>query len=120
MTASSLQKPQSAQKIIPKPDYAGRLILLTDNVCFSSCLMVTEEFRKLGALHVGETTDANTNYMEVREDKLPSGMSMFSTLQAVAPNRPTQMGPFTPARLFQGDIADTAALEKWIAQLASS
>jgi hypothetical protein len=104
---------------LAKSDYAGRLLLLTDNACFSSCLMVTEEFRKLGALHVGETTDANTNYMEVREDRLPSGLSMFSTLQAVAPSRPRQMGPFVPARLYDGSIADTAALEKWIAEIAS-
>ena len=102
-----------------KPDYGGRVILLTDNACFSSCLMVTEEFRRLGALHVGQETDANTHYMEVREDKLPSGLSMFSTLQAMTPGSPLQMGPFTPTVLFEGNIADTPKLEAWIAGLAS-
>lgn len=107
------------KKPVEKSDYAGRLILLTDNACFSSCLMVADEFRRLGALHVGETTDANTNYMEVREDKLPSGLSMFSTLQALSPARPAQMGPFVPERLYPGSISDTAALEKWVIELTA-
>lgn len=94
--------------------HGGRLILLTDNSCFSACLLVTQMFRRLGALHVGEATDANTHYMEVREDKLPSGLSMFSTLQAVAPASPSQMGPFAPEVVYEGAIADTAALENWV------
>jgi hypothetical protein len=104
---------------VPAPsDYRGRLILLTDNSCFSSCLIVTDDFRRLGALHVGETTDANTHYMEVREERLPSGLSMFSTLQAVDPSAPMQIGPFAPEVPYDGSIADTAALERWIAALA--
>jgi hypothetical protein len=104
---------------LPRSESARRLVLLTDNSCFSSCLMVTDLFRRLGARHVGEATDANTNYMEVREDKLPSGLSMFSTLQAVAPSSPSQMGPYVPEILFEGSIADTAALEKWVAGLVA-
>ncbi|HEU0097343.1 MAG TPA: S41 family peptidase [Allosphingosinicella sp.] len=103
----------------PPPEFRGRLILLTDNSCFSSCLLVTDQFRRLGALHVGEATDANTNYMEVREDKLPSGLSMFSTLQAVAPASPAQIGPFVPEVAYEGSIADTAALEAWVQKLAA-
>jgi hypothetical protein len=114
---SSGAKP--AKKVTAKPEYSGRIILLTDNACFSSCLLVTKEFRDLGALHVGEPTDANTNYMEVREEKLPSGLSMFSTLQAVSPASPRQIGPFVPEVAFGGNIADTGAIEKWIAGLVS-
>lgn len=99
--------------------YRGRLILLTDNSCFSSCLLVTQMFRRLGALHVGEATDANTHYMEVREDRLPSGLSTFSTLQAVAPGSASQIGPFVPEVAYEGSIADTAALEAWVLGLAA-
>lgn len=91
----------------------GRLILLTDNVCFSSCLAVTEEFRRLGAFHVGQTTDAATWYVDVREQYLPSGYSMFSTLQAISGDS-KEVGPFAPSLTYDGDIADTAALEQWI------
>ncbi len=95
-----------------------RVVLLTDHVCFSSCLLVTDYFRKLGALHVGESTDAATRYMEVREIMLPSGISTFSTLQKVNLDAPAQIGPFVPERLFEGDISDTAALEAWIAGMS--
>jgi hypothetical protein len=94
----------------------GRLILLTDNVCFSACLSVTEDFRKLGAFHVGQTTDAATHYTAVREQYLPSGYSLFSTLQAVDPSSPYQAGPFEPQLTYDGDIADTAALETWVVE----
>jgi hypothetical protein len=97
----------------------GRLVLITDNLCFSSCLIVAKDFRELGALHVGQTTDADTHYSEVREELMPSGLSKFSTLQAVAPAEPLQDGPFVPSVLYGGDIADTAALERWIVTLST-
>jgi Peptidase family S41 len=92
----------------------GRLILLTDNLCFSSCLAVTGDFRTLGAFHVGQTTDAATRFVDVREQYLPSGYSMFSTLQSVDPSGASQVGPFEPALTYHGDISDTAALEDWV------
>lgn len=93
----------------------GKLILLTDNACFSSCLAVTDDFRTLGAFHVGQTTDAATHFVDVREQYLPSGYSLFSTLQAVS-GVTYQVGPFDPTLTYDGDIADTAALENWITQ----
>jgi hypothetical protein len=111
-TGAKIRRPRG------KSEYGGRVVLLTDNSCFSSCLLVTDDFHRLGALHVGETTDANTHYMEVREDKLPSGLSMFSTLQALSPSSPAQIGPFVPERLYDGSIADTAALESWVEKQA--
>jgi hypothetical protein len=98
----------------------GRLILITDNLCFSSCLIVAKDFRDLGALHVGQTTDSNTHYSEVREELLPTGLSKFSTLQAIEPAEPLQEGPFVPGVLYDGDIADTAALQRWIVTLATA
>jgi hypothetical protein len=94
-------------------------VLLTDNTCFSSCLIVTDMFRRLGALHVGQATDAATHYFEVREERLPSGLSYFSTLQAFSPATPAQLGPFTPEVGYDGDIADTAALEAWVRRTAA-
>jgi hypothetical protein len=104
--------PVSAQ---PPSLLRGRLILLTDNACFSACLAVTDDFRTLGALHVGQTTDAATWYVDVREIYLPSGYSMFSTLQAVSGDTKS-VGPFEPTLKYSGDIADTAALERWISK----
>jgi hypothetical protein len=97
--------------------YDGRLFILTDHLCFSSCLLVTDRFRHLGAVHIGTATDAATHYYEVRGDRLPSALAMFETLQAFAPASPPQIGPFEPDLLFEGDISDTAALEAWIPNL---
>ena len=97
--------------------FAGRLIVITDNVCFSSCLEVTKDFLTLGALHVGQTTDANTHYTENRDEVLPSGLARFSTQQAISPAAPLRYGPFVPAVAYDGDIADTAALERWVLDL---
>ena len=51
--------------------YRGKLFLLTDGVCFSSCLDVVSNWRDLGAIQLGQTTDADTHYTEVRDDPMP-------------------------------------------------
>lgn len=99
-------------------DYHGTVVLLTDHACFSSCLLMTQLFRTLGAVHVGEATDGGTNYMEVREEMLPSLLGYFSTLQKVALNAPPLIGPFRPSKVYSGLITDMKALEAWIAAMA--
>jgi hypothetical protein len=98
----------------------GRVFLLTDSVCFSSCINMADFFRRLGATLVGQTTGADTHFSEVREITLPSGLSTFSTLQAIESDMPREIGPYPPDASYDGDISDTAALETWIAQLAAS
>jgi len=93
----------------------GKVFVLTDALCFSSCIGTVDYFRRLGAIQVGQATGADTHYTEVREIVLPSGLSTFSTLQAMDPDSPRNIGPFEPQFEFDGDIADTAALETWIA-----
>lgn len=100
-----------------EPLYAGRVVLVTDHACFSSCLLMTQDFRALGALHVGEETNAATRYMEVREADLPSGLMRFSTLQKVVVGADADIGPFTPHRVIAQGTGDTAKLEKWVGDL---
>ncbi len=102
-----------------RSELKGRLVLLTDNQCFSSCLLLAAQVRAVGGLHVGEETDAATRYMEVREVTLPSGLATFTTLQKAALGTPARVGPFTPTERFAGDMADTVALEAWIAGLGA-
>jgi hypothetical protein len=104
----------------PPQAAAGRIVLLTDNACFSSCLIVADNFRRLGALHVGQATDAATHYFEVREERLPSGLSYFSTLQAFSPASAAQLGPFDPDLRYDLDIAGTADLEAWVARAVAA
>lgn len=101
---------------LPPSAMAGRLILVTDRACFSSCLIAADLFRRLGALHVGEATDMSTRFMEVREIVLPSGLRTFSTLQKVALGG-GDYGPYTPAIAYPGSLADTTAVKAWVAAL---
>jgi len=97
----------------------GRLVLLTDESCFSSCLMVTDDFRRLGALHLGHATDRATRYMEVRAMPLPSGLGAFTTLQKMALGE-MATGPFLPDIVHEGPMYDDAALEAWVMAAVTS
>lgn len=101
---------------LPPAEMKGKLVLITDRVCFSSCLIAANTFRRLGALHVGEATNMSTRYMEVREIVLPSGMRTFSTLQKVALGV-GDFGPYQPEIVYEGSLADEAALKAWVAGL---
>lgn len=99
-----------------RPAYAGKVVLITDGSCFSSCLLMVDRFRALGAVQAGQPTDAATWYMEVRSEPLPSGLGQFSVLGKAGLGAPRRLGPFAPGISFDGDMADTAALEAWIAK----
>lgn len=94
----------------------GRLVLLTDSKCFSSCLIAVDRFRRLGALHVGVATDVSMRYMEVREIILPSKLRTFSTLQKVVVGV-GDFGPYAPERVYSGSMADDEAVKAWVAAL---
>jgi hypothetical protein len=102
----------------PARTYRGRLFVLTDGVCFSSCLDVVSNWRDLGAMQLGQTTDADTHYTEVRDDLMPSGLSTFSTMMGVDLASPPREGPFVPSEIYDGDIRDTAAVEAWVLRIA--
>ncbi len=93
--------------------FTGQLVLITDEVCFSSCLLVTDAFRKLGALHMGHETQRATRYTEVRSAPLPSGLGSFTTMQRAMIGDP-HIGPFTPEIIHAGPMLDDAALETWL------
>lgn len=99
----------------PSPAVApGHLIVLTDEACFSSCLIFVDRLLRLGAVQAGQPTREGNWYMEVRAAPLPSGLGIFRTMQKVSLEFPRKMGPYTPSRPYPGDIADTAALERWL------
>jgi len=96
----------------------GPVYLLTDATCGSACLDAVDLWRGLGAVHVGQTTSADTLYMEVRELRLPSGIGAVSMPMKVYRGRPRGSNePVVPIHTFKGDIRDTAAIERWIATL---
>lgn len=115
--------PISQACLAPRDDTAPRpvvdprrVVILTDEACFSSCLIFVDRMLRLGAGHAGQPTREGNWYMEVRAGPLPSGLGTFRTMQKVALEFPRKMGPYVPTRAYAGDIADTAALERWLAE----
>jgi hypothetical protein len=113
-SAEARPAPKLAASVAPA--MRGKLVVVTDRWCFSSCLIAANSLRRLGALHVGETTNMATRYMEVREVTLPSGMRTFSTLQKVSLSS-SDFGPYEPEIVYPGDLSDDKALKEWVAGL---
>ena len=100
---------------------AGPVYFITDASCASACLDAVDHWRGRGAVHVGRTTSADTLYMEIRQFRLPSGLTAVSMPMKVYRGRPRGSNePVVPTHVFDGDIDDTGALERWIAILVAS
>lgn len=120
-STSASEDEDSKEARFERPDRPPQVILLTDRYCFSSCLLATDQFRRLGALHVGQPTDSNTHYSEVREIVLPSGLSTFSTLQAFIPSMPMRIGPYSPRIPIPDSVlANEERLQQEVASLVAS
>lgn len=102
----------------PPPKTKARVFMVTDSGCASACLDASDLFLALGAIHVGQETSADTVYMDVRHATLPSGHGALSVAMKVYRGRPRGNNvPLVPRYPYQGDLADTRALEHWIAGL---
>lgn len=100
------------------PQFAGRVYLLTDAVCASACLDTVDLWKSLGAIQVGGETSADTLYMELRVQPLPSGLAVLSLPMKVYRGRARGINePHRPAHAYAGDLSDTAAVEAWIRSL---
>ena len=102
----------------PVYHFAGPVYVLTDFACMSACLDAVDLWTRLGAVPVGLETSADTLYMEVRKIDLPAGLGSVSMPMKVYWGRARgDNEPVVPRHRFNGDIADTAALDRWIATL---
>jgi hypothetical protein len=93
--------------------------LLTDALCVSACLdFVDLMLRVEGVIQVGRATSGDTRYLEVRTEQLPSGIAQLSLPAAAHRGRQRQDNEIhVPTVVWEGNIADTAALEAWITSL---
>jgi Peptidase family S41 len=111
-------------KPAPTPDVEqprGKVFMVTDAGCASACLDAADLWLALGAIQVGEETSADTLYMDIRKDDLPSGIGHLALAMKVYRGRPRGNNvPLHPTFVFPGEVSDTAALEKWIATLRAT
>ena len=111
-------EPAKAASNLPRYKLRGPVYLVTDSSCVSACLDAVDLWRALGAIHVGQETSADTLYMEIRRDELPSKVGSISIpMKVYAGRKRGSNEPVVPQHVFHGDIRDTAALQAWIALL---
>ena len=105
----------------PPSPVKGRVFLLTDGRCASACLDFMDSALALGVTHVGLPTSADSVYMEVRGETLPSGAAKLGIPVKVYRGRPRGHNvPYVPRYRYDGDMADTAALERWVLGLSAA
>ena len=98
----------------------GPVYVLTDASCASACLDAVDRGKTLDAVQVGRETGADTLYMELRQVDLPSGQARVWLPMKVYRGRARGNNePQQPDHLFEGDMADQAALQAWIRTLAA-
>lgn len=99
----------------------ARVFVLTDWGCGSACLDAIDLWTALGAVQVGQETSADTLYMDVRDELLPSGIAAAVVPMKVYRGRKRGSNqPAIPRYRYTGDMRDDAALERWIAALPRS
>jgi hypothetical protein len=103
----------------PENPVAATVVLLTDGACASACLDFADELLLMpGVVHAGAPTSADTVYMEIRDVTLPSRLGRFSCAMKVYRNRSRGHNePYAPAFRYDGDLADTEALRRWMRTL---
>ncbi|MBD9469155.1 peptidase S41 [Pseudoxanthomonas sp. PXM01] len=94
---------------------APRVYVVTDSACASACLDAMDLWKALGVIQVGRETSADTLYMEVRAERLPSDL-----VWAVVPTKVYRgrlrgdNEAYRPDHVYNGDMSDTEALQAWI------
>jgi hypothetical protein len=104
---------------VPRPPAApvpGRIVVVTSASCFSACLDFLDRMRLHPAVvQVGQTTGVDTDYMENWGRTLPSGLTQIGHPMKVYRNRRRANNEaYAPKVRYAGDLADTAALRRWI------
>ena len=116
--------PETAQPPLPATAPAAlstaRAVLVTDSNCVSSCLDFADAILRLpNVLHLGQTTGADTLFMEVRLVDLPSKLGRLGVAQKVYRNRlRANNQAWVPSLHYPGRINDTDKLKAWVLEKA--
>ncbi len=107
-TASNFLNPDEA--------IASQVIVITDVLCFSSCLDYMDLMLKHpNSVHVGLPTGADSQYIENTGEILPSNKAKLSYSMKVYRNRyrkPNQV--YIPNFIYKQDIGNTDELRRWV------
>lgn len=99
-------------------NYSGKVIILTDKRCVSSCLDFVDRLKQIpNVLHWGEPTNADTVYTEVASmwhDYYKDAYSFIVPVKQWTRRPRKDNEPYIPDSVFNGNIYDDAAVEQWV------
>lgn len=95
--------------------FKGKLALVTDSFCASACLDFADVVLAVpGVVHLGLPTSADTLYIDIGSQTLPSGAQFWLPLKVWRGRTRGNNQSYDPQFVFDGDINDTAAVQKWV------
>jgi hypothetical protein len=113
-------RPKPIPSVVPKPLYTGKVFVVTDAGCFSSCVVVLNTLKRMGAIQVGEPSGQNEVFGEsVGPFTLPSGLGWYRVPASIIRQPRSSLGGLPPDVRWQGAMDDDAGLHGWIARLAT-
>ncbi len=113
-------RPKPKPSVVPPPAYKGKVFVLTDAGCFSSCVVVMNTFKRMGAIQVGEPSGQNEVYGEsVGPFNLPSGLGWYRIPVSIIRQPRSSLGGLPPDIRWPGAMDDDQGLRAWIARLAA-
>lgn len=110
------EPPPRATRSTPPPNpVAARVYVLTDQACASACVMFVDELKYFpGVAQIGTETGVDRRTGNPLATELPSGLATLYVPTSALDNRERGDNvPQRPERSFDGDIADTHAVEAW-------
>ncbi|AXJ96465.1 hypothetical protein DM480_14190 [Sphingomonas sp. FARSPH] len=108
---------RAPRPVAPPNPVASKVFVLTDYACASACLDAVDLLTALGGVQVGQDTNADTDYMEIRERKLADGTVIWVPMKVYRDRPRGSNVPAVAQHAWDGRMADTAGLQRWIATL---
>lgn len=111
-------RPKPKPSFVPAVAYTGKVFVLADAGCFSSCVVVMNTLKRMGAIHVGEASGQNEVYGEsVGPFNLPSGLGWYRIPVSIIRQPRSSLGGLPPDIAWSGAMDDDQGLREWIAKL---
>lgn len=106
---------QHHAKVTDQETFKGQLVLVTDSYCASACLDFADAVLAVpGVTHFGLSTSADTLYIDIGSQVLPSGAQFWLPLKVWRGRARGNNQGYDPQYVFDGDINDTPAVQKWV------
>lgn len=98
----------------------AKVYVLTDTGCASACIGFVDELKRIpGAVQIGTDTYVDRRSGSPAPFAFPSGSGSISAPMMVRDGRERGENiPQTPAIRYDGDMADTAALKRWVERIS--